>query len=273
MAVPARLYLLPAKGSPYVAVIRRKPSKLFHVILWNTENDSLEHGSWFKGKLYSERCDISFDGKWMVYLAMGAKANTWNGVCQLPWLKTYLEAANEGTWFGGGYWKNEEELLLNGWAENPKGNIPFKIGYFTSKWGAESLGLIYARLERDGWRRSGDNYGEEVEFSYSKRFIIECIGDEGWHWKPTRNHPTLRMYYKGYCSQKGYVFEFNIDEYPHLLDSTAKSVTWDFLGNLVFAKQGKIYKYKLDDFKKKQPSFCKDLNTLVPPLDDTASGS
>ncbi|MEM7773351.1 MAG: hypothetical protein AAF327_22955, partial [Cyanobacteria bacterium P01_A01_bin.37] len=76
-AQPARIHLLPAKRSPYVLVIRRKPSKCFHIIRWNTKTDRLEHGSWFNGKLYPKRCDISFDGQWMVYLAMGDSGNTW----------------------------------------------------------------------------------------------------------------------------------------------------------------------------------------------------
>jgi hypothetical protein len=62
-ADPARIHLLPAKGAACVVVIRRKPSKCFHVIRWNTRTDELEHGSWFHGKLYPKRCDVSFDGE------------------------------------------------------------------------------------------------------------------------------------------------------------------------------------------------------------------
>jgi len=262
--IPARIHLLPAKGSPYVAVIRRKPSKVFHIIRWNTEDDRLEYGSWFKGKLYPQRCDISFDGKWMVYLAMGGNnGNTWNGVCLLPRLKTYLEVDNIGTWFGGGYWKNEKELLLNGWGE-PQGKVPFKLGELNSQFGGEDLGVLYPRLERDGWRRAGDSYGNNVEVKNSKKYIVKCENDEGWYWQPSRNHPTLRMYYRGFL-ERGYTFEFRLDDYPELLDSTVDWATWDFLGNLVFAKQGKLYKYKLDDFKSGKPSLCKDLESLEQP--------
>jgi hypothetical protein len=38
------------------------------------------------------RCDVSFDGEFMVYLAMGASGKTWNGVCRLPWLTTVIDA-------------------------------------------------------------------------------------------------------------------------------------------------------------------------------------
>ena len=261
--IPAGIHLLPAKGSPYVAVIRRKPSKVFHIIRWNTQDDCLEYGSWFNGKLYPQRCDISFDGKWMVYLAMGGRGNTWNGVCLLPRLKTYLESDNIGTWFGGGYWKNEKELLLNGWGE-PQGQIPFKLGELKPQFGGEDLSVLYPRLERDGWTRSGNNYGNKVEAKNSKKYIVNCENDDGWYWQPSRKHPILRMYYRGYL-ERGYTFEFKLEDYLEILDSTVDWATWDFLGNLVLAKQGKLYKYELDDFKRGKPSFCKDLESLEQP--------
>ena len=34
-----------------------------------------EQGAWFNGKLYARRCDVSFDGDWLVYLAMGGGGN------------------------------------------------------------------------------------------------------------------------------------------------------------------------------------------------------
>lgn len=262
--IPARIHLLPAKGSPYVAVIRRKPSKVFHIIRWNTKYDELEYGSWFSGKLYPKRCDISFDGKWMVYLAMGGKGNTWNGVCQLPWLKTHLETENMGTWFGGGYWQNEKELLLNV-GGNLKGKIPFKVGQMHSQFGGEDLSVLYPRLERDGWKRSGDNYVQNVKVESVKEYIVRCDGDHGWYWKPSSKHPTLRTYYAGYFAPHGYTFRFSLDEYPDLLDSTVDWATWDFLGNLIFTKQGKLYKYNIDGLKKGQPSFYHDLENLIPP--------
>ena len=107
----ARIHLLPAKEAPYVVIIRRKPSKTHHIIRWNVEHDEFEHGSWFTGHIYVERSDVSFDGKWMVYLARGAGGTTWNGVCLLPYLKTYLEAGAPDTWGGGGYWRDSETLL------------------------------------------------------------------------------------------------------------------------------------------------------------------
>ncbi|WP_190429835.1 hypothetical protein, partial [Coleofasciculus sp. FACHB-712] len=114
-----------------------------------------------------------------------------------------------------------------------------------------------------GWTRAGDNYGNNVKVENSKTYTVKCENDDGWYWQPSREHPTLRMYYRGFL-QRGYTFKFRLDEYPDLLDSIDWA-TWDFLGNLVFAKQGTLYKYKLRDFKKGKPSFCKDLEFLEQP--------
>lgn len=112
-AEPARIHLLPARDAPYVVILRRKPSRRFHVMRLNTKTNRLEHGSWFRGKLYPMRCDVSFDGDWMVYLAMGSNAETWNGVCRAPFLRTVVEGSNMGAWFGGGYWPNRGDLLFS----------------------------------------------------------------------------------------------------------------------------------------------------------------
>jgi len=91
---PARTHLLPEKSASKVVIIRRKPSNLFHILLWNTRKNTLDAGSWFNGKLYPMRYDVSPDGNCMVYSAMGSYGETWNEVCIVPWLKTIAESNN-----------------------------------------------------------------------------------------------------------------------------------------------------------------------------------
>jgi hypothetical protein len=77
MVNPARIHLLPAKEAPVVVIIRRKPSRLFHIVRIDTETGTYQRGSL---KLYANRCDVSFDGNWFVYLALGGKGQSWNGI-------------------------------------------------------------------------------------------------------------------------------------------------------------------------------------------------
>ncbi len=260
-ADPARIHLLPAKGSPVVVVIRRKPSKCFHIVRWNTRSDKLEYGSWFHGKLYPKRCDVSFDGQWMIYLAMGASGETWNGVCRLPYLRTFLEGENMGTWFGGGYWQDHRTLLLNGW-EPSKGSVPFHLQQLQPQFGGEDLSVLYAKWQRDGWKRRGDHYGTEREITGAAKYTIACEGDEGWSYRPTRRHPELIARYVGYLTH-GYTFRFTLEGFGHLLDDEVDSATWDSLGNLVYSREGVLYKYSLADLDRGEPGTVHDLEPLA----------
>ncbi|HET7156197.1 MAG TPA: hypothetical protein VFI87_12605, partial [Hyphomicrobiaceae bacterium] len=100
----SRIHLLAAKEAPIVVILQRKRAKLFHIITVDTEKHLVTEGSWFRGRLHEMKCDISFDGKFMVYLAIGkgsGKYTAWSGLCRLPWLKTLVESDNPGINWGG----------------------------------------------------------------------------------------------------------------------------------------------------------------------------
>lgn len=263
----ARIHLLAAKDAPYVVILRRKPSKTYHIIRWNTERDKFEHGSWFQGHLYVMRSDVSFDGKWMVYFARGAKGNTWNGCCVLPHLKTYLECETADSWFGGGYWKDKRTLVTNGWEVeattkiNPiKGSSPFKLEAGEHR-GTEDFGVLMPRLERDGWQRNGDNWGTDRRLRGPK-YMVARDGDDGWFLQHNNKGPVLDAFYRGYL-EHGYTFEFRLREYPDLLDQEVEWATFTANGDLVFSRLGWVYRYERKALGKGKPSFAADLNSLT----------
>lgn len=264
-AEPARIHLLPARDAPYVVIVRRKPSRWFHVLRLNTKTNEIEHGSWFAGKLYPMRCDVSFDGVWMVYLAMGSNGETWNGVCRAPFLRTVAQGSNMGTWFGGGYWPHRKTLLLNQW-EPSQGKIPFRTGPLAAEFGGEDLSVLYPRLARDGWKRCGDDYGESRMLTDAARYAVECVDDEGWRNRPGRKHPALHVRYAGYL-RHGYTFRFRLEEEPGLIDDEVDWACWDSRGDLLFSRRGVVYKYSLDDLSKGVPGKVFDLEPLEPPRD------
>jgi hypothetical protein len=229
----ARIHLLPAKEAPYVVILRRKPSKTHHVIRWNTKTDKFEHGSWFTGHLYAERCDVSFDGNWMVYLARGARGTTWNGVCLLPWLKTWLEAEALDTWGGGGFWKDKHTLTTDSWAVT-KGSVPFQIEN-GSGWGEVHV----QRMKRDGWTHIKD--------------------EKRWFWQFDKSSTTLEAIYNRHTAD----LTFGLSEYPELLDREVEWATFDAVGNLVFTRGGWVFKYSRQDLRRGRPGFAADLNLLT----------
>lgn len=266
----AALHILRAHGAPHAVIIRRKPSKCFHIISWDTKTDRLEYGSWFRGRIYSERCDLSWDGKWMVYLAMrNGGQQIWNGICNPPMLRTLADVPNEGTWAGGGFfpeigilrsndvWHSERSLS----EFNGSGLFPFAIERMDS--GGEVFPILSHRLERDGWKREGE-FGEShrVHLKHSSYSEL-CLEDPGWSWQPTPQHPVLRMFYRGYLVH-GYTFEFQL-EGSALLDPYVDWATWDSKGDLLLARHGIVARYSLKALNNGKPDFEVDLESLEPP--------
>ncbi len=273
----ARMHILQAHQSPRAVIIRRKPSKCFHIFSWDTATDEMEHGSWFQGRIYSERCDISWDGRWMVYLAMGSGGETWNGICQPPWLRTVADVPNMGTWAGGGFFSDRRTLRSNdNWCSNrslsefTKSNeLPFSIERMES--GGEVFPILSCRLERDGWKREGD-FGDDQEITLKhSSYSTLCLNDPGWSWQPTRRHPALRMFYRGYLVH-GYTFEFQL-EGSSLLDPEVDWATWDAKGDLLVARQGSVERYSLEALKNGVPEFRFDMEDLKPPATNAQSNA
>jgi hypothetical protein len=259
--------LLPAKSAPYTVVFRRKPTDCFHVLRWNTETDQIEHGAWFAGTIYPKRADVSFDGNWLVFLAMDPGAATFNRVSSPPLLNPVVEVESTGTYRGGGYWETQSLLRLHGWFTFREGKqkvqeaLPFAVENYEEELG--ELGVLYRRLARDGWYRVGDNWGIQTEIQQPD-YGLNCIGDDGWQSQPTPAHPALRMVNTGYRYGTHH-FKFWLAEFPTLINDKADWACWDSLGQLLFSHAGAIYKYGLDDIYAGTPKTVIDLEHLTPP--------
>jgi hypothetical protein len=263
----SRIHLLAAKEAPTSVILQRKRAKLFHVVTVDTATHHVEEGSWFRGVLYVMRCDVSFDGRHMVYFAMGkGSPDTWSGLCRLPWLKTLVEARGIGGSWGGGYFRERDVLASNVWAGTavvgaegaPFRFSPIKPNAFTS----EDPGIVYFRLERDGFRRLGNDWGRDEQLP-GKHYQVACIGDDGWGNRPSPQHPELRVHYLGYFDH-GHRLSFSLDTYPGLIDE-ASWATWDCRGTLWVARPGVVEQYTLEDLRLGTPSFTLDVDRFEPP--------
>jgi hypothetical protein len=170
----SRIHLLAAREAPVIVILQRKRAKLFHVITVGTEKRWINEGSWFRGVLYALDTDVSFDGKFMVYRARGANNQTWGGLCRLPWLKTLVHVETPIT--GGGYFSGPNDLKTHGWDCSEKivssDDVHFTIGRDTKRHFGDELAVIYGRLERDGFVRLGDNWGEEQTFKTPRAWAM-----------------------------------------------------------------------------------------------------
>lgn len=158
---PSRIHPLLARESHIGVIIRRGPSKQVCTILWDRQRDEFKLGQWLKGRIYERRCDLSPDGKYLIYFAMSGKWNSegkgsWTAISRAPFLKAIVILPKGDCWNGGGlftgkksYWLNDgcgHTVLRN--TNEVKRDLKFRpVQYF----GGECLSVYYPRLLRDGW--------------------------------------------------------------------------------------------------------------------------
>lgn len=106
MRPPPRLFGIPARDAPVVAVLRRGPSDWAHVGRWDVDAPTFRGGTWLHGTLYPQRCDLSPDGRYLCYFALDSHARwsagwTYIAVSRLPWLTALAAWGTGGTWTRG----------------------------------------------------------------------------------------------------------------------------------------------------------------------------
>ena len=65
----ARIHAILAREADKAVVFRRGPSSKTAILEWDLKADKFKLGQWFYGSFYPYRCDISPDGRHLVYFA------------------------------------------------------------------------------------------------------------------------------------------------------------------------------------------------------------
>lgn len=74
--IPARIHAILAREANTAVVFRRGPAKKTAVVGWNLKTDTFKVGQWFCGSFYPYRCDLSPDGRHLVYFAAKYRTGT-----------------------------------------------------------------------------------------------------------------------------------------------------------------------------------------------------
>ncbi len=159
---PARIHVLLARDAPYGVVIRRGPAKHVCFIGWDRKSDTFEVGQWLKGRIYGRRCDLSPDGRHLIYFAMNGKwdseaKGSWTAISRAPYLKAIGLWAKGDCWDGGGLFVDSRTYWLNGrygqqTIREPHNLLRTERHPGEYEYGGECPGVYYLRLQRDGWR-------------------------------------------------------------------------------------------------------------------------
>ncbi|MBM7130785.1 hypothetical protein [Dyella mobilis] len=160
--IPPRIHVLLARDTSVAVVIRRGPSRHTALIGWDRKTDKFKIGQWLYGRIYERRCDLSPNGKHLIYFAMNgrwdsAEKGAWTAISRAPYLKAVSLFAKGDCWHGGGlfrtptdYWLNDglgHELQKEDQSLQRSTEFPWHEQY-----GGECPGVYYIRLQRDGWR-------------------------------------------------------------------------------------------------------------------------
>ena len=112
--------ILFASESPQALILRRGPSDWVHLLQWHTDNDVVNRGAWFHGRIDAERCSLSPDGNLFVYFAVCHRKSSrrplsfaWTAISKPPWLTALIRWPQSDTWGGGGAFNTNHSLFLN----------------------------------------------------------------------------------------------------------------------------------------------------------------
>jgi hypothetical protein len=252
-----RIFVLLASSAPIGVILRRGPSKHVLVLKWHLETDALEQGQWFHGRIYERRCDLSPSGELLLYFAASYKEppRSWTAISKPPYLTALALWPKGDGWGGGGLFDSElsiqlnhrpgEDVLADGF--RLKKNMRVRLFGDRPGWG-EDFPIYHSSLLRNGWNvvAQGDDakpdWNAQVVWRFKEPIVYE---------KTANGSQRLQMLIKG-VNQKNdawYWLDYNVlDEHGAVLFSLPRAdwADWDGSGDLLFAKDGKLFRLKKD---------------------------
>src|SRR4051812_48612154 len=155
IAPPPRLFGITAEECDVIAIIRRGPSRWFHVGAWNSLSGSYMPGAWFRGLLYPQRYDLSPDGELFCYMALHSSdwpaGDTYIAISKLPWLTALAAWPAVGTWSRGAHFIRDWSVVELG------APIVGNLDGIQRRYGlAENFPHSFAIERRRGWTESPD---------------------------------------------------------------------------------------------------------------------
>lgn len=230
-----------AREAKTAVIFRRGPSKWTQLIQWDTQSDSFTYGHWFKGRIYERRCDLSPDGKLLLYFVskhthqqnQETYTTAWTAISKLPWLTALTLWPKGDTWGGGGHFVDAKTVALdhgmNQLQTHVKHPAPRWLKVLPNKITSEQDKELYTMgLTRAGWRFAQEGH--------------ETLQPE----VRVLDHPKRPFRLIMERSSEGYsqVERFAVHDLAAkttLSLEDADCARWDQRGRLVFIRAGKLF--------------------------------
>lgn len=182
---PPRLFVIFARDVHEAVIFRRGPAAWYHIVRWNTSNDTFFSGAWFKGRIYPEKCDLSPDGKLLLYFVhKGSRLSTsytdaWTAISRSPWMEAIGLWPQGTTYGGGGRFTDNNSVLLRTFPKSAHPDHP-----------ATSLSIAFGNAplhassyEVEGSEWSGRDQGGRLIYTQDGRLMcnkgknLVCLAD------------------------------------------------------------------------------------------------
>ncbi len=190
------LSVIRAAEVPLAVIFRRGPTKQVRMIRWDMRTDDFQRGQWLAGRVYPMRCDVSADGKYVIYAGM-RRGDEWRAIAKLPYFTPL--AVWDGPNAGG--WASTTDLALpswvvatwpphranrDGWAPAGEEAAPFRDTKPHATLPALSLQRRDATPVMDGYASWTDRHSHVFQLFDHRSDVFYDLGTADWaDWHPS----------------------------------------------------------------------------------------
>jgi hypothetical protein len=151
--------VLLARQAKIGVILRRGPTDWWRVTLLNTKRDTFEGGQWLRGRLYPEKCDLSPNGKLLIYFCGKWKprnidagyGETWTAVSRPPYLTALTLWPIGHTGGGSGVFIDDQTVSVG--ASSPRHHPDHPLGPL-KLWDDRQDGDLPQPSWNYGWQRA-----------------------------------------------------------------------------------------------------------------------
>lgn len=138
-------------------LLRRGPSDLFQLLTWDLNTDEVTSGQWLSSRVHFERCDLSPNGKLLIYFAANYKPkadwqeHSYTAISRPPFFTALALWFKGPTYNGGGLFESDNSVAINDLPSHEfcdRFEKP-KIAVSSFKLSIEETEV--KRMTRDGW--------------------------------------------------------------------------------------------------------------------------
>jgi hypothetical protein len=247
-----------ARKAPVCVLFRRGPSRWTQLVKWHTDTDVFEAGNWFKGRIYEHRCDVSPNGRFLLYFACKINPRTvrdpsgytyaWTAISEPPRYTALMLWPKGDCWHGGGLFTTDRDVWLNHRPAAAKPHPSHVCSLFRVTPNPRAVGedspVHEMRLVRDGWKRVAQGTFQPV----GKRFEVQYEANPPEIWeRPGRTGMRLRRELHGinFKAFGGPYVEHYVLVLRNGTTTPVPGATWadlDQKGKLVFARAGRLFR-------------------------------